>query len=66
MAIHIFSTWVSRALPTSYYLPTAAALCLLYSLQFIANGRKNPRDRDMHGRVVLMTVSTFTYSILRY
>ncbi|KAG9088680.1 hypothetical protein FS749_001973 [Ceratobasidium sp. UAMH 11750] len=55
MAIHIFSTWVSRVLPTSYYIPTAAAMCLFYSLQFIANGRKNPRDRDMHGRVVLVT-----------
>ncbi|KAG8791021.1 hypothetical protein FRC12_010365 [Ceratobasidium sp. 428] len=55
MAIHIFSDWVSRALPTSYYLPTAAVLCLFYSLQFIANGRKNPRDRDMHGRVVILT-----------
>lgn len=55
MAIHVFSSWVSEVLPTSYYLPTAATLCLLYSLQFIANGRKNPRDRDMHGRVVILT-----------
>ncbi|CAE7206047.1 unnamed protein product, partial [Rhizoctonia solani] len=55
MAIHILATWVSKILPSSYYLPAAVLLCLLYTLQFIANGRKNPRDRDMHGRVVLLT-----------
>ncbi|CEL56496.1 putative oxidoreductase YNL181W OS=Saccharomyces cerevisiae (strain ATCC 204508 / S288c) GN=YNL181W PE=1 SV=2 [Rhizoctonia solani AG-1 IB] len=55
MAIHVLASWTSKALPTSYYIPAGALLCLLYSLQFIANGRKNPRDRDMHGRVVLLT-----------
>ncbi|QRV98404.1 short chain dehydrogenase [Ceratobasidium sp. AG-Ba] len=43
--------WVRRC----YWIPTAGIISLLYSLNFIANGRKNPRDRDMHGRVVLLT-----------
>ncbi|EUC62575.1 oxidoreductase, short chain dehydrogenase/reductase family protein [Rhizoctonia solani AG-3 Rhs1AP] len=55
MAIHILAAWVSKVLPPSYYIPTAVFLCFLYTLQFIANGRKNSRDRDMHGRVVLLT-----------
>ncbi|KAH7334949.1 hypothetical protein B0J17DRAFT_95721 [Rhizoctonia solani] len=55
MAIHILATWVSKILPSAYYIPAAVLLCILYALQFIANGRKNPRDRDMHGRVVLLT-----------
>ncbi|CAE6533186.1 unnamed protein product [Rhizoctonia solani] len=55
MAIHILASWVSKVLPSSYYIPTAVLLCLSYTLQFIANGRKNTRDRDMHGRVVLLT-----------
>lgn len=59
MAIHMLSSVVSKTLPASYYIPSAAALCFLYSLQVVANGRKNPRDRDMHGRIVLLTVSFF-------
>ncbi|KDN42370.1 hypothetical protein RSAG8_06861, partial [Rhizoctonia solani AG-8 WAC10335] len=55
MAVHILASWISKAIPSSYYIPTALLLCLLYTLQFIANGRKNTRDRDMHGRVVLLT-----------
>ncbi|CAE6480812.1 unnamed protein product [Rhizoctonia solani] len=55
MAIHILASWVSKVLPPSYYIPTVVLFCLLYTLQYIANGRKNSRDRDMHGRVVLLT-----------
>lgn len=39
------------------YAGHVIVLCLvLYALRVLSNGPRNTRDRDMHGRVVVITV----------
>ncbi|KDQ12007.1 hypothetical protein BOTBODRAFT_162186 [Botryobasidium botryosum FD-172 SS1] len=44
-------SWLS----TDYYLPAAFTLIALSFLRTWSNGKRNTRERDMHGRIVLVT-----------
>lgn len=56
MVLKIASAVVTAILPTRFYLHIALALVALFSVHAIAQGRKTTRERDLHARVVLITV----------
>ena len=57
MALHIFSAIVSSTIPSSYYFPAVVTLLLLVITRAYTQGRRTNRDRDLHGRTVIVTVS---------
>ena len=60
MALHIFSAFISTAVPSSAYFPTAVVILLLTIIRAYTQGRRTNRDRDLHARTVILTVSLFS------
>jgi hypothetical protein len=49
--------------PTEYTVHVAGALIALLATHRIAQGRKTTRERDMHARVVVVTVRPSLHSM---
>jgi hypothetical protein len=62
MALHIFSTIIST-IPSSYYFPAVVTILLLAITRAYTQGRRTNRDRNLHARTVIVTVS---HSLLRH
>lgn len=52
----------SNVLPTDYYWPTAVGVASLVVTYAFAQGKTTNRERDLHARTILITVSPFHYS----
>uniref|UniRef100_D8PM37 Ketoreductase (KR) domain-containing protein n=1 Tax=Schizophyllum commune (strain H4-8 / FGSC 9210) TaxID=578458 RepID=D8PM37_SCHCM len=55
MVVHILGTAYETLFPKQYLYHICAAILALYVIRTLSQGRKTSRDRDLHGRVVLMT-----------
>ncbi|KAL1749219.1 hypothetical protein HDZ31DRAFT_27869 [Schizophyllum fasciatum] len=55
MVLHILGTAYDTLFPKQYLYHICGGLLALYVLRTLSQGRKTSRDRDLHGRVVLMT-----------
>lgn len=60
MLIELLS-FLGSGLETKYALHLIILAVSTYLLRFWANGANTDRERDMHGRVVLLTVSVNFY-----
>ena len=58
MPIHILSTGIGNIVPSQYYLPLAVGLIGATFLRAWASGPSNTRERDLHGRTIIVTVSS--------
>ena len=57
MVLEVAYAAVSAVLPSKYWLPTIAGIALVFLIRAFAQGRKTTRERDLHARVVLVTVA---------
>lgn len=57
MVLQTLSTVISRAIPSRYYTPSIATLVVLIITYAYSQGRRTTRDRDLHARVIILTVS---------
>ena len=57
MVVHIIADVLAKSLSPYYYLPLFAGFIGLYYLKLWSSGRRTDRERDLHGRTVLLTVS---------
>ncbi|KAL1752282.1 hypothetical protein FB107DRAFT_293259 [Schizophyllum commune] len=55
MVVHILGTAYETLFPKQYLYHICGGLLALYVIRTLSQGRKTTRDRDLHGRVVLMT-----------
>jgi hypothetical protein len=55
--LYIISDFLSKAIPSKHYLPIAVSVFIIILVHGWSAGRKTTRDRDLHGRVILLTVS---------
>jgi len=56
MALHIIATFLSKTIPSSYYVPLAITTTILVAIRTFSQGRRTTRDRDLHARTVIITV----------
>jgi hypothetical protein len=57
MVVYLYTDLVFNRLPAWLYLPAAIGIVSVFILNALASGRKTSRDRDLHGRTILLTVS---------
>lgn len=55
MAIHIIAGLVSKTVSSQYYIPFVVGLLAFYYVRGWTSGKKTDRERDLHGRTVLLT-----------
>ncbi|KAL1708144.1 hypothetical protein EV121DRAFT_197716 [Schizophyllum commune] len=55
MVVHILGTAYETLFPKQYLYHICGGLLALYVIRTLSQGRKTTRDRDLHGRVVLLT-----------
>ena len=58
MVLEVIYAVLSSAIPSGYYLPAAIVTVALIVVYAFAQGRTTTRERDLHARVVLVTVRT--------
>ncbi|KAG8826132.1 hypothetical protein FRC19_009659 [Serendipita sp. 401] len=58
MVLHIANSFLEKYVPTKYYLPIAVGTLSIYITKAWFSGRKTTRERDLHGRTVLLTGAT--------
>jgi hypothetical protein len=55
MVLEVAAATANKLLPTRYWLPAGGTLIGLLLLHTLAQGRRTTRERNLHGRVVLLT-----------
>lgn len=55
--LYIISGFLSKTIPSKHYLPIAFSIFVIILAHGWSAGRKTRRDRDLHGRVILLTVN---------
>lgn len=58
MPLPFLATFAQGYFSSKYFLRTVLGFCVLFALRSYSQGRKTTRERDLHGRVVLLTVSS--------
>lgn len=61
MVLDVAYVAISAVLPSQYWLRVFGGLAILYAFRAFAQGRKTTRERDLHARVVLLTVADSFY-----
>ena len=56
MVLKVFAVAVGALLPSNYYVHTLISILVIVVVHAFAQGRTTNRERDMHARVVLLTV----------
>ena len=56
MVLKVAATAVTTILPSQYYLHALVAIITILVVHAFAQGRKTNRERDLHARVILVTV----------
>lgn len=64
MVLKILYAVGSTILPENYYTHIVLAVVAVITLYTFAQGRKSNRERDLHGRTILITVVSFLEVIL--
>jgi hypothetical protein len=64
MVLDLAATLVNRLLPSKYYIPAVAGVGSIFVVRSLVEGKKTSRERDLHGRVVLVTVRHHCYHTL--
>ena len=64
MVLKILYAVGSTILPENYYTHLVLAVVAVITLYTFAQGRKSNRERDLHGRTILITVVSFLEVIL--
>ena len=57
MVLDIAYTTLSKALPPSYWLRLSLTVVGIVILRTLSQGRKTTRERNLHARVILVTVA---------
>ena len=61
MVLKIVEAFASSFLPTQYIVHIVVGIVIILTLRAVSQGRRTTRERDLHGRTVLITVSTSTF-----
>lgn len=56
MVLGIVGALYSSYFPTQYAVQIAVALLVVYVVRTLSQGRKTNRERDLHARIILVTV----------
>ena len=59
MVLQVLYTAVTAVLPVKYWPHAAAVAAVLVVIYAYAQGRSTTRERDLHARVVILTVSLY-------
>jgi hypothetical protein len=57
MVVHIIAGVLSKTVSSSFYLPLIVGFLGVYYLKGWSSGKRTDRERDLHGRTILLTVS---------
>lgn len=57
MVLEVAYALLSSTIPSGYYIPAAVIAVALVIVYAFAQGRTTTRERDLHARVVLITVA---------
>jgi len=57
MVVHIIAGVLSKTVESYFYLPLIAGFIGVYYLKAWSSGKRTDRERDLHGRTILLTVS---------
>jgi hypothetical protein len=57
MVLKVLAATVNALLPSNYYVHALISMLAIVVVHAFAQGRTTNRERDMHARVVLLTVS---------
>lgn len=60
MVLQVLYTAVTAVLPVKYWPHAAAVAAVLVVIYAYAQGRSTTRERDLHARIVILTVSLYT------
>ena len=60
MVLQVLYTAVTAVLPVKYWPHAATVAAVLVVIYAYAQGRSTTRERDLHARVVILTVSIHT------
>ena len=66
MVLKILGAVANTLLPSSYYVHAFVSIVAIVVVHAFAQGRTTNRERDMHARVVLVTVSPRSLSPAPY
>jgi hypothetical protein len=66
MVLKIVATTVSAILPSGYYVHVLLAILAIVVTRAFVQGRSTNRERDLHARVILVTVRTIAHHSKRY
>lgn len=55
MPINAVAAILNNFVPSTYYIPLLTAVGGIYAARVLAQGRKTTRERDLHGRIILIT-----------
>ena len=64
MVLQVLYTAVTAALPVKYWPHAAAVAAVLVVIYAYAQGRSTTRERDLHARVVILTVSLYIATVM--
>jgi hypothetical protein len=64
MVLKILHAVGSIILPEKYYTHAVLAVVAVITLYTFAQGRKTSRERDLHGRTILITAGSYLEDIL--
>jgi uncharacterized membrane protein len=65
MVLNIAYTALSAVLPSKYWFLTFVAIVIVFVIRTFAQGRKTTRERELHARVVLVTVASHCISVFQ-
>ena len=60
MVLQVLYTAAAAVLPVKYWPHAAAVAAVLVVIYAYAQGRSTTRERDLHARIVILTVSLYT------
>ena len=63
MVLKIVEAFASSFFPTQYIVHIAVGVVIVLTLRAVSQGQRTTRERDLHGKTVLITVSTSTFRI---
>lgn len=56
MVVHIVSEVIAQTISSYYYVPLIVGVFTIYYLNAWSSGKRTDRERDLHGRTILLTV----------
>ena len=63
MVLKIVEAFASSSFPTQYTVHIVVGIVIILTLHAVSQGQRTTRERDLHVRTVLITVSTRMFRI---